>query len=235
MKAKNLLYIIIFNLMGAALFFSWYLPESHGFWFAADKEIFYFFNNMIGENKAFMYLIAVTNLRVFDVVSFLCMAAVMYCLYKKADAEGKRKIFCIGIAMLVTAVIAKYLLTRLPVMRDSPTVFFENVNLVSVLSGLPAKDRSGDCFPGDHAVMLLIFCAYTLKYFSKKVFAAALLIFVVFSLPRIMGGAHWFTDVAVGAVSAAFIILSWLLFTPAADKFIAFLQNKIPLKYFIKK
>lgn len=235
MKLKNILYIIILNIIGIALFLSWYLPENHGFWFDIDKNIFYFFNNWIGESKVFMYFVAVTNVRIFDSVAFLAMAVVMYYLYKKADAAGKRRIFCIGIAMLVTAVIAKYLLTRLPVVRSSPAMFFENVNLVSVLSGLPAKDRAGDCFPGDHAVMLLIFCAYSLKYFSKKIFALAFVIFAVFSMPRIMGGAHWFTDVAVGAAASAFIILSWLLLTPAADKFIGWLENKIPLKYFISK
>lgn len=69
MKTKNLLYIIILNIMGAALFLSWYLPENHGFWFEIDKSIFYFFNNLLVENKAFMYLVGVTNMRVFDSVA----------------------------------------------------------------------------------------------------------------------------------------------------------------------
>ncbi|PWM79839.1 MAG: hypothetical protein DBY32_02995 [Phascolarctobacterium sp.] len=234
MKTKNLLYIIILNIMGAALFLSWYLPESHGFWFEIDKSIFYFFNNLLVKNKAFMYLIGVTNMRVFDSVAFLCMVLVFYYLYRKQDAAGRRRIFCIGLTMIITAVLTKYFMMKLPVVRSSPAMFFDNVNLVSVLTGLPAKDRAGDCFPGDHAVMLLIFCAYTLKYFSKKIFAIAVLIFVVFSMPRIMGGAHWFTDIAVGSVASALIILSWILLTPFADKVIGFLEKRLPLRYFSK-
>lgn len=48
-------------------------------------------------------------------------------------------------------------------------------------------------------MMLLIFTFYMLRYFGKKAFAASLLVVIVFSMPRIMSGAHWLTDVVVGS------------------------------------
>jgi membrane-associated phospholipid phosphatase len=42
-----------------------------------------------------------------------------------------------------------------------------------------------------------------LRYFGA--FAIALIIFVVFAFPRVMIGAHWFTDIAVGSLSVALI------------------------------
>jgi membrane-associated phospholipid phosphatase len=37
---------------------------------------------------------------------------------------------------------------------------------------------------------------------ESEAFIIALVIFVVFAFPRVMIGAHWFTDIAVGSLSA---------------------------------
>ena len=50
-------------------------------------------------------------------------------------------------------------------------------------------------------MMLLIFAVYMWKYIGKDAFIKAMAVFIIFSLPRIMGGAHWVTDVFVGSVS----------------------------------
>ena len=140
--------------------------------------------------------------------------------------------FCIGIAMLVSAVIAKQFDMHIPVERPSPTKFFTDVNLVSQLSGWHTKDSAGDSFPGDHGMMLLIFSTYMLKYVGRKAFGQCFAVFVLFSLPRIMGGAHWLTDIVVGSVSIVLVVLSWLLLTPVSDCLISWLEQKVPLKLF---
>jgi len=52
-------------------------------------------------------------------------------------------------------------------------------------------------------------------------------------LPRIMAGAHWFTDIAVGSLSISLVGLSWVLLTSVSDKCIDFL-NKIFLDKAVK-
>lgn len=42
---KNLGKIIFLNAVGLTIFFSWYLPAEHGFWFTLDKSIFYYLMN----------------------------------------------------------------------------------------------------------------------------------------------------------------------------------------------
>ncbi len=234
MKLKNFIKILVLNILGTALLLSWYLPENHGFWFAIDKDIFYFFNNLLTTNKAYMYLVAFTNLRFFDVVAFLFMLLIFYGIYRRMDAEGRRYMFCMGLTMLISAIVVKQFDNSLAVNRASPTGFFSDVNRVSILSGWPAKDKSASSFPGDHGMMLLIFSSFMLRYFGRKPFLQSLLVFIVFSLPRIMGGAHWFTDLAVGAVSVILIVMSWILLTPFSDKIIKWLESKVPLKYFGK-
>ena len=235
MTVKNLVKIIFLNIIGIALFFSWYPPEHQGFWFQLDKSVFYFFNDLLPQSKVFTYFVAFVNLRAFDSVAFIFMLLIFYGYYRKCNAVGKRRMFCMGIAMLVSAVIAKQCDMEIPIERASPTKFFDQVNLVSQLSGWPAKNRAGDSFPGDHGMMLLIFSGYMLKYFGRKAFLECLAVVVLFSLPRIMGGAHWLTDVIVGSVSIVLVVLSWLLLTPASDKFISWLEPKLPLRFFKDK
>ncbi|WP_016673500.1 phosphatase PAP2 family protein, partial [Yersinia pestis] len=128
----------------------------------------------------------------------------------------------------LTAVILNQLGHLLPVSHPSPTLTFDNINRVSVLTGVPTKDASSDSFPGDHGMMLIIFACFMLRYFSRGAFAIALLIVVIFSMPRIMIGAHWFTDIAVGSLSIVLVGISWILLTPLSDKIIAWINQHLP-------
>lgn len=44
-----------------------------------------------------------------------------------------------------------------------------------------------------------------LRYFGKTAGIIALIIFVVFAFPRVMIGAHWFTDIVVGSLTVILI------------------------------
>nr|VXZ82334.1 Inner membrane protein yeiU [Klebsiella pneumoniae] len=48
-------------------------------------------------------------------------------------------------------------------------------------------------------MMLLIFASFMWRYFGRRALGVALIIFVVFAFPRVMIGAHWFSDIAVGS------------------------------------
>ena len=239
MKQENLKWIIICNILGVVLFSSWYITQFSGFWFEIDKAIFYFFNEQLTLSRTFMYFVAFVNLRAFDIVAFVAMLGIFYSYYRKSNVEGKRWLFCIGVTMLLSAIVMKQFDRLLTIDRVSASVYFEqlyhNVNFVSELSGWPSKDRSASSFPGDHGMMLLIFVAFMWKYMGKTAFYKALAVFVIFSFPRIMGGAHWFTDIFVGSLSFALIILSWILLSPAADIVIDWLEKKVPLRYFLIK
>ena len=78
--------------------------------------------------------------------------------------------------------------------------------------------------------MLLIFCSFILRYLSFRSFLCALLITVIFSLPRVMAGAHWASDILVGSISLTLVTTSWLLITPASDIIIHWLDEHLPFK-----
>ncbi|MEZ6882513.1 phosphatase PAP2 family protein [Enterobacter sp. KB-280D8] len=221
--------ILLLNVAGLALFFSWYIPVNHGFWFPLDSSLFHFFNQGLVKSDAYLWLVAITNNRAFDGFSLLAMGCLMLSFWLKEDYSGRRRILIIGLVMLLTAVIVNQLAQHLmPVKRASPSLSFPNIYRVSELLHIPTKDASKDSFPGDHGMMLLIFSGFMLRYFGKKAFAIALLIVVIFAFPRVMIGTHWLTDIVVGSLSAVLIGLPWVLMTPLSDRLIAVFDRHLP-------
>ena len=231
MTRRNLPWIILFNILGIALFLSWYLPANHGVWFPIDSSIFFFFNEHLATNRTFLYLVAYTNNRAFDAIALLSMGLLYLSFFVKRDGYGKRRMLILGVVILLTAVVLNQLGHLLPVQRASPTHLFENLNRVGELTGINTKDSSRDSFPGDHGMMLIIFAVFMLRYFTVRSFIIALGIFVIFILPRIMIGAHWFSDIAVGSLSVVLVGLSWWLLTPASDALLNLLDRHLPGKY----
>lgn len=232
----RLLSILLLNAAGLLLFFSWYLPANHGFWYPIDSGLFHFFNQKIVESQRFLWFVAIINNRAFDGCSLLCMGLLMLWFWCKADPTTRRRIVLMGITMLFTAVVLNQLGQQLiPVKRPSPSLSFNDVVRVRyLLPAFSAKDASSDSFPSDHGMMLFIFSGYMWRYFGRTAFGIALLIVVVFSLPRIMIGAHWMTDIVVGSLSVVLIGLPWVLLTPLSDRIIQLLDSITPGKYKIK-
>ncbi|MEQ9769944.1 phosphatase PAP2 family protein [Pectobacterium jejuense] len=222
--------IVVLNVLGIGLFLSWYLPENHGFWLTIDSHIFFYFNRLLVDSPAFLHLVAITNNRAFDGFALVAMGLLYLSFYLKATSAERRRLLVLGFIMLLTAVVLNQAGHLLPVQHASPTLYFSDVNRVSDLTGIPTKDASSDSFPGDHGMMLMIFAAFMLRYFTRTAFAIGLAIMVIFSLPRIMIGAHWFTDIAVGSLSVVLVGLSWWLLTPASDATIALLNRLLPKK-----
>lgn len=145
---KNLPQIVLLNIVGLALFLSWYIPINHGFWLPIDADIFYFFNQKLVESKAFLWLVALTNNRAFDGCSLLAMGMLMLSFWLKENAPGRRRIVIIGLVMLLTAVVLNQLGQALiPVKRANPTLTFTNINRVNNCSLFPRKMPHEIAFP----------------------------------------------------------------------------------------
>lgn len=224
--------IILANILGLFIIISYLLTSKNGFWFHIDAGVFYFFNNKIIPDSFFTSLVALTNLRIFDLVSFLAMGSLYFYLFKGEDNKGKRKMLGIGLSMLFMAVIIKQCSFLMPLDHVSPTNYFDEVNRVSAMVNFYTKDSSSNSFPGDHGMMLFIFAAFIGRYFKLRYFFIAILIALVFSAPRIMSGAHWFGDIYAGALGVCLIVLSWILLTNASDIMVAQLERLIPKRLF---
>ncbi|BDH45160.1 lipid A 1-diphosphate synthase [Salmonella enterica subsp. enterica serovar Choleraesuis] len=226
--------ILALNIISVALFCSWLLPANHGFWFPIDSAIYHFFNHQWVTHRGFLWLVAITNNRAFDAISLLCMGTLMLSYWLPASKAGRRKIILMGVTMLISAVLLNQIGQAIPIERPSPSISFTDTYRMRDLISIDTKDSSGDSFPGDHGTMLLIFCGFMLRYFGGRAFTISIAIFLFFILPRIMGGAHWFTDVFVGSLSVVLMVLPWILMTSLSDRVIAWLDRIIPGQKAIK-
>lgn len=145
---KNLPQIVLLNIVGLALFLSWYIPVNHGFWLPIDADIFYFFNQKLVESKAFLWLVALTNNRAFDGCSLLAMGMLMLSFWLKENAPGRRRIVIMGLVMLLTAVVLNQLGQALiPVKRASPTLTLPILTASANCSLFPRKMPHEIAFP----------------------------------------------------------------------------------------
>jgi len=168
-------------------------------------------------------------------VAFVAMGLLYLYYFLKQDVPGKRKMFSLGVCMLLAAVVIKQCGNLLSIRHPSPTLVFRNANRLSKLVDIAAKDASRNSFPGDHGMMLMIFAAFMARYFGRRAFLAAACIVVIFSMPRIASGAHWFSDIYMGSLTIVCITLSWFLLTPASDRCAAKIEKILPVWLFPRR
>lgn len=228
MTLQRLIAPHLLSLTGIFLFLSLYLPISHDLWAYSDNVVFHFFNDLLATRHTLATFIAIINNRAFDLAALLIMGILYYAIFRRKDAAGKRRLVMAGVVMVVSAVIINQIGQVFPFERLSPTLSVEQANRIGDITGIYTKDASKSSFPGDHGLMLMIFAAFVWRYGGFRYVPAAVLIIIIFSLPRIMSGAHWLTDIVVGSLSLTLISMSWLLLTPLSDLCVNFLVQRMP-------
>lgn len=219
---------IPFYLVGGLLVLSWAALPGHGPWDHWDLATFERVNGWLGASSRWADLVAITNHRLFDLAVLACMGGILSLCFLRADARARLRLVAMGLVMLLSALAINQFGHLLPVSRPSPTLLVDGALRLTEISAIPTKDSSGDSFPGDHALFLMIFAGFALRYLPRWAGVAAVLMVPLFSAPRILAGAHWLTDVYVGALGLALLCLPPLLLTPCSDRLIARLLPRLP-------
>ena len=132
------------------------------------------------------------------------MGLIYYAAFRKQDSDGKRRLVMAGVVMVISAVLINQAGQAIPLTASARhwnwTLFTVSAISPGSLQKMPQKQ-----FSGDHGLMLIIFAAFVWRYAGFRYFAAAVLLTIIFSLPRIMAGAHWFSDIMAGSLSLALI------------------------------
>lgn len=209
--------ILFFNLLGALLVWTWLSP-SLLLWTELDDTVFFTSNAWLSEdNEAWVLFVAAFNNRVSDVVSLLVLLAIFLWAMRR-DPQCQHRLLRwggIGFTMLLSAVfIAQGVRLSIPYTHPSPTVVYDNVNLVTQLVDFPTKDSSGSSFPGDHGINLFLFTAFMWRFAGLRAALISAVFAVLLSAPRILSGAHWFSDVFFAAVAINLLVTPWILLTP---------------------
>jgi len=214
------------NLLALALMISWLFEPTRSLWLTLDANVFWAMNGSLNWGDTWQKIWAIANNRAFDLAAAISMLSLFALRALRDDPQQLNRYIAMGLFMFVTLVIAMQIGKALPIERPSATAHFpEALRLTELVPDISTKDYSGDSFPGDHGLVLLICAGFALVYLPHLYALLAALFCVMFTLPRLMSGAHWLTDEIVGAIAVGSFILSWVFASPLHRKVMAGLES----------
>ncbi|MCW8890611.1 MAG: phosphatase PAP2 family protein [Sedimenticola sp.] len=216
------------NLLALLLMLSWLFEPTRSLWLALDEQLFWAMNRSLSWGEMWQRFWAIANNRLFDLVAAVAMLMLFAHQALIGDRSRIKHYIAVGILMFLTLLVMLLISKELPIVRPSATaVFTEALRLTQLVPDIATKDISSDSFPGDHGLVLLLCAGFALIYLPRVHGVLALLFMVLFTLPRLMSGAHWVTDEIVGAVSLGLVALSWLFATPLHQHILGRLERVV--------
>ena len=197
--------LFFWTLLGFAglLLGSWWWLPSGLYWDLLDEKLFFLINDSFSGHPVWQWLWAITNYRPFDLILLLLITLPFYnTLHFKTHSKTT---LLANFLVLVSVAFSLRIFIEyiLGIERLSPTMVFQSITFLHHLVPLPCKDKAIGCFPGDHAMISLVWFFLLLEKGDNKLRCYGLFVVVLASLPRIMSGAHWFSDDAVGSIAVA--------------------------------
>jgi membrane-associated phospholipid phosphatase len=219
------------NLVAIVLFASWLLEPTRSLWLALDESFFWATNRSLAEGELWRQIWAVANHRAFDLVAALSMLSLYghYALLRQR--EHLTHYIAIGLLLTIAIILIVQGSKLIPIDRPSATMVYpEALRLSKLVPYIATKDIASDTFPGDHGLVLLLFAGFILYNMPRTYGVIALLFAVIFTLPRLMSGAHWLSDELVGAIGVGSLALGWIFATPLHDRVVDWLERKLTRK-----
>jgi Kdo2-lipid A phosphotransferase len=202
-----------------------------GWFFYPDSLDHGFFKRMNGSLDAHaraQSLAAFANTRVFDSIAGLVLAA-FFLLPSLAFRSGRRRYGMLG---FVPAALLfqpwRMFVGWLSGEKPSPGRVFWNdmVRLDEVNAA--AKVASDHSFPSDHTAVLLVWATYLTVVGRSGLRWSVWLVVGLLSLPRLLGGGHWLSDVLFGSPLVAIPPLFILFYFDLPDKFLQAVVPRLP-------
>ncbi|MBS0615952.1 MAG: phosphatase PAP2 family protein [Verrucomicrobia bacterium] len=241
MKLKPLLFC---HLVIAILLGTFFWPATRPFWDAIDLSVFKTLNGTLKHHHYLQVFWALINHQLTDWIEDLVFIT-FFVLAIRAAPRGerlRRTAQCLFLLLFAACVI--FFVNRMlfresfDIPRDSPTIVVPHATRISdEVFWLKIKDDSTSSFPGDHATTLLLFAGGYTLIAGWRLGRWAFLYALFRALPRLIAGAHWFTDIAVGSMSITLFFLGWAYLTPihvwgtrAIETFLRLFTRRQPLK-----
>ena len=229
----NLKPFLLLNIFALILFISYF----NGVWQNIDLYVFNLLNQALGiEPNWYNKFWALMSVRSADLVPLL-LILLMFLLWKK---EFRAKAIISFVSLLVLMLfVREFLDLYLEIAHldsKSPTLIISESIRLSSIYNFELKDSSATSFPGDHAAVLFVWFGYFLFAKINRQIILAVVITILFSLPRLIAGAHWLSDILVGGLGIALITLAFGLYTPILNKLNIILNRLTPnfIKRFIE-
>lgn len=219
---------------------SWLLPTTRTLWDAVDHTVFFALNSTLAPHSLWGAFWALLGNRAADLLPALMMAPFLLIPGLLVPRSERIRIclhlFLLLVILVVWRAIANEVIEALEFKRLSPSRVLQPVVALSELyPEFGAKDGSSRSFPGDHAAVLILVSVFLLTLKVNRWSPVIIAIAVLFALPRLFAGAHWFSDVAVGGTLIAGQAIAFGCFTPWpgrwATRLTQCIQHHVPARW----
>jgi len=196
---------------------SWFFSPTRAMWNQLDTAVFRLFDASLAWGYPWQVFWAAANNRAADALAALLFLGIFlhYMLSGEKSELGTRLaqgVFTAACTILALDLFSEYVFNF---DRPSPTLVLPDaLRLSELVPWLPTKDSSGASFPGDHGAALVLFTSFIWFFAGRRHGMVALGVSLFFVWPRLVGGAHWLSDLLVGSSFVSLVTLSLLLATP---------------------
>jgi Kdo2-lipid A phosphotransferase len=221
------------------LLLAYFHPSIHTLAVGVDKEIFFTLNGSLEYSEVWQYVMMLLNHKYEKIVLPILLLIINLYIILNAKREERLKYISYTIVTLLFlefAIALNYYLFSdlMGVKRASPSMILKPfISLTEIFNNPFVKTVSEKSFPGDHAFVLTVWSIITWQY-SNRCIKVVIFTIGLFIIPaRLVGGAHWFSDVAF-SMAFGYLLCSYLIGTSAWNKSTNSLEGFL-LKYFKKK
>lgn len=213
---RNALSFLILISIALLILFSWINPLTATYWQDLDIQAFYLFNSWIATNHLAQIFWSFTNYLPTDL---LLMAMMLISIFSKSlflERNTDRQKTILFFVLVAVMFMFRFAINALyGDSRESPSLILEPVNLLSqIVPTLHSKDIAYNSFPSDHAAILFTWMSFMLIYAKQRFKLFAVFMAIFFSLPRLVSGAHWLSDVLVGSLFVTLLSVAIVCYTP---------------------
>ena len=231
----NLRALVTCNVTAVILLALWLWPTGKELFTAFDTGLFHLLNQPLATNVVWRSVWAVGSMRPFDIVVGLILLTLLIrgnFIFERAQVrQATLGFIALLVGLLIIRALFSALCDHMHWQHSSPSLILpESIRLENLYPNIDArlelKDESNQSFPGDHASVLLIWAMF-MSLFCRTGGQRALIwgLTLLFSLPRLVAGAHWGQDDYIGGVLMALLALGWGFYTPYLAKATALLTR----------
>ena len=219
--------LITFNLLALILLASWLWQPTRALWDALDVSMFHLLNAPLATSSVWAHVWGIGNMRPVDAGVGLLLVGLLIKRNFIFTGEQVRHAFFAFLALMLMLLLIRFgfnaILNMLDWQRASPSLVLTDAVLLTQLfpdwtAHWYLKDSSKQCFPGDHASVLLIWAMLVSGFTRGWKLLLVWLLTLFFMLPRLVAGAHWASDDLVGGVFLAFVAFGWAYYSPYLAK-----------------
>jgi Kdo2-lipid A phosphotransferase len=206
----------------------WFLryTQQDSLWKTVDSNVFLALNGTMRNSAAMQTVWGIANHRAFDLAALSWMVLLFVIYYLRNPREEERiSLVQFGLYMTIALLLVSGI-SELSIQfhRMSPGKIDELRKQAVMLSDLTeritwkVKVASNNSFPGDHATVLMFIGSYIIYRLRSWYGVAAAVGMVIFALPRLVGGGHWFSDIMAGSLACYLFFFPLTLFEPLRDR-----------------